>query len=200
MGEHPANPCRQLFQPLIRHCLLRRSLEELNPLKGGTSHDLLLGQPRPEGNRGIDQETLRLRFSFGGAFFWSPWASGGFFEDELQDIPQALPEGAYLKACISCAFSDYSPGGHGLFGCLATFRDNKAAYRQATSKRDLLVMWDTMTEFVQETYLCPAFEDHQLVLSPSHRGRSRLRETSRIERQWRQGSLARLDKQIEAEQ
>jgi hypothetical protein len=80
---------------------------------------LELGQPRLERPGGIDQETLHLCFSFGGASFWSKGTSNGYFEDELGDIQQALPEGAYLKACISCAFSDYSPAGHGAFGRLA---------------------------------------------------------------------------------
>lgn len=123
---------------------------------------LELGHPRPGGNRGIDRETLHLCFSFGGVSFRSKGTSGGFFEDELRDIQQALPEGAYLKACISCALSDYSPAGNGLFGTLACFRGNKAAYRQITGKYDLLAIWDTMTEFVQETYLCPEFKPRRL--------------------------------------
>ena len=48
-----------------------------------------------------------------------------YSEDELLDIQRQMPEGTYLKACINCAFSDYCPGGHGLFGGLACFRDNK---------------------------------------------------------------------------
>jgi len=119
---------------------------------------LELGHPRPEGNRGIDQEILRLCLSSGGASFWSSGTSGGFFEGELRDLQQTLPEGAYLKACISCAFSDYSPVGNGLFGSLACFRGNRAAYRQVTGKHALFAIWDTMTEFVQETDLCPEFE------------------------------------------
>lgn len=119
---------------------------------------LQLGYPRPEGNRGIDQETLKLCLSFDGDSFWSKGTSNGFFEDQLRDIQHALPKGTYLKACISCALSDYSPYGNGLFGDLACFRTNKAAYRQVTGKRDLLAIWDTMTEFVQETYLCSEFE------------------------------------------
>jgi hypothetical protein len=115
-----------------------------------------LGHPRP-GDHGLDRETLHLCFSFGGASFWSKGTSG-YFEDELRDIQQALPEGAYLQACISCAFSDYSPYGNGLFGDLACFRGNKAGYRQVHGKYDLLAIEDTMTEFVQETSLCPEFE------------------------------------------
>jgi hypothetical protein len=64
----------------------------------------------------------------------------------------------YLKACINCAFSDYSPCGHGLFGGLACFRDNKQAYLSVQTKRDLFEIWSTMTEFVQETFLCSEFE------------------------------------------
>jgi hypothetical protein len=52
----------------------------------------------------------------------------------------------------------YSPYGHGLFGGLACFRGNKAGYRAVTGKDDLFAVWDTMTEFVQETHLCPEFE------------------------------------------
>ncbi|HEU5439625.1 MAG TPA: DUF6304 family protein [Ktedonobacterales bacterium] len=55
---------------------------------------LELGHLRLGGNRGIDQETLRLCLSFGGASFWSSGTSGGSFEDELRDLQQALPEGA----------------------------------------------------------------------------------------------------------
>jgi hypothetical protein len=118
---------------------------------------LELGHPRPEGNRGIDRETLHLCFSFGGASLWSKGTSGGFFEDELLDIQQTLPEGTHLKACISCAFSDYPPYGHGLFGSLACFRDNKAAFRHVPGKYGIMAIWNTMTEYVQETYLCPEF-------------------------------------------
>lgn|SRR5579875_150910 len=63
-----------------------------------------------------------------------------------------------ILICFTCAFSDYSPVGHGLFGSLACFRGNKSSYLQVQSKRDLFAIWNTMTEFIQETYCCPAFE------------------------------------------
>ena len=70
-----------------------------------------------------------------------------------------MPEGEYLKACINCAFSDYSPFGHGLFGGLACFRDNKEGYRMVKTKHDLFRVWGTMTGvLVQETFLCREFE------------------------------------------
>jgi hypothetical protein len=82
----------------------------------------------------------------------------GWFEDELLDLARQLPAGTYLKACINCAFSDYSPYGHGLFGGLACFRNSKQEYRQVKSKGDLFQIWEKNAGFVQETYLCPEFE------------------------------------------
>ncbi len=127
-------------------------------IPGDLRAQLELGQPRPGGNRRIDRETLRLCFTYSDASFRSNGASSGYFEDELRDIQNALPPGVYLRACISCAFSDYSPAGNGLFGDLMCFRDNKSAYLQVKGKSDLFALWDTMTEFVQETYVCLEFE------------------------------------------
>jgi hypothetical protein len=42
----------------------------------------------------------------------------------------------------------------------ATYKDrlgNKNAYLAVRGKHDLFRIWSTMTEFVQETYLCPEF-------------------------------------------
>ena len=81
----------------------------------------------------------------------------GFFEDALADIQRQMPRDIVLKACISCAYSDYHPAGSGLSGSLACFRDNKAAYLQVSGKRELFQVWDTRTEFVRETHLCPHY-------------------------------------------
>jgi hypothetical protein len=114
-----------------------------------------LGGRSPNG--GIDREHLVLRLRVGDRVLTSRGWSG-WFEDELADLQRLLPEGTYLKACINCAFSDYIPAGHGLFGCLACFRGNKTGYRAVQTKRDLFAIWCTMTEYVQETFLCPEFE------------------------------------------
>jgi hypothetical protein len=106
-----------------------------------------------------DRETLNLRLTHAGTSVASSGTSGGWFENELLDIQRALPQGMRIKACFTCAFSDYSPLGNGLLGTLACFRDNKEAYRKVASKYELFAIWDTMTEFVQETYLCPEYED-----------------------------------------
>jgi hypothetical protein len=122
---------------------------------------LRLGEPLPGEEQWSKKEILRLGLTLGSVHYWSRGTSGGWFEDELLDIQKALPEGAYLKACIMCALSDYSPVGSGMFGCLACFRGNKDAYRQVSGKYGLFAIWPTMTEFVQETYLCPEFERRQ---------------------------------------
>jgi Family of unknown function (DUF6304) len=85
---------------------------------------LELGDPAPHG--GIDREYLTLKLILEGQVITSKGWSG-WFEDELLDIQIQLPQDTYMKACINCAFSDYSPFGHGLFGDLACFRDNKIA-------------------------------------------------------------------------
>jgi Family of unknown function (DUF6304) len=114
-----------------------------------------LGDPIPTG--GIDRECLFIELRFGKSEFKSNGLSG-WFEDEMLDIQKQLPPNTYMKSCINCAFSDYHPVGHGLFGGLACFRDNKHGYRAVKNKSDLLAIWNTTTEFVQETYLCPEFE------------------------------------------
>ena len=123
--------------------------------EGVLAAHLELGDPAPNG--GIDRESLSLRLGLGDRVLTSRGWSG-WFEDELLDLQKQMPEGTYLKACITCAFSDYSPLGHGLFGGLACFRGNKAGYRSVRTKRDLFEVWGTMTEFVQETFLCPEYE------------------------------------------
>ena len=117
--------------------------------------ELELGDPLPNG--ALDRESLLLRLRLGTRVFSSSSGSG-WFEDEMLDLQRQLPSGTLIKACINCAFSDYSPCGHGLFGGLACFRGNKVGYRAVATKGDLFQIWETMTEFVQETYLCPEFE------------------------------------------
>jgi len=114
-----------------------------------------LGAPLPSGR--IESEVVELALEFQGQTFRSVGTSG-WFEDELTDLQRRLPPGVYMLACINCAFSDYSPYGHGCFGGLACFRDAKEAYRKVNTKAALFEVWDRMTGFVQETYVCPEFE------------------------------------------
>lgn len=113
-----------------------------------------LGEPEPNS---ISYEHLQLELVLSDGTFKSS-AKHGLFEEALGQIQSQLPEGIYIKCCLNCAFSDYSPYGQGLFGCLACFRDNKDQYRCVNNKHALFSLWDTMTGYVQETYLCPEFE------------------------------------------
>jgi hypothetical protein len=119
---------------------------------------LTLGGPAPSGR--LDRENLKLAMDLDGRRI-SSMGLTGWFEDELLDLQDKLPEGTHLKACITCAWSDYSPAGMGLFGGLACFRGNKEGYRKVDSKEDLLAIWKTLTRFVQETYLCPEYEQRR---------------------------------------
>jgi Family of unknown function (DUF6304) len=115
---------------------------------------LVLGSPAVTG-RGTEELTLSLDMPGGKPV--TSMRPHGSFEDALAGIQRQLPRDTLLKGCISCAFSDYSPAGSGLSGSLACFRDNKAAYLEVSGKRELFQVWDTLTEFVRETHLCPHY-------------------------------------------
>jgi hypothetical protein len=129
--------------------------ENNNILPGMLQVHLELGNPI--GNRGLDREDLQLELIFNGRSFRS-CGKHGWFEDELLEIHQSLPQGTYLKSCFNCAFSDYSPYGSGIFGCMACFRNTKQEYLALTGKAAFFELQDRISEQVQETYLCPEFE------------------------------------------
>lgn len=119
------------------------------------SVELRLGRPRPDG--GLDDEEVRLTLaSVHGRFVGA--GTSGWFEDELLDIQRQLPPGVYLRACITCLYSDYSPAGHGLFGWMMCFRNLKAEYLKVRSKVEFWSVHDRAERLVQETYHCPEFE------------------------------------------
>lgn len=56
---------------------------------------------------------------------------------------------------MTCLYSDYSPGGHGLMG-IRCHRDAKDQYLKVRSKADY---WPVpVTEEVPETYLCDEYQ------------------------------------------
>jgi hypothetical protein len=121
---------------------------------------LELGEPLPTGQ--MDRERLKLSLKVNEQTYCSEGKSG-WFEDEMLDLQGKLPPGTFMKACINCAFSDYSPYGHGLFGNLICFRANKRGYLGLPSGEDFskdayFDVMETVSEMVQETYLCPEFE------------------------------------------
>jgi hypothetical protein len=124
-------------------------------LDGTLVVELVLGDPAPNG--AIDREELRIVLEYDGRRVAGPGTSG-LFEDELLAIQAQLPEGVFIKACINCLYSDYSPYGHGLFGCMMCFRNLKAEYLKVTTKQEFWSVHGRQDRFVQETYLCPEFE------------------------------------------
>jgi hypothetical protein len=121
---------------------------------------LELGEPLPTGQ--MARERLELRLAVNGQTYPSDGKSG-WFEDEMLDVQRKLPPGTFMKACINCAVSDYSPYGHGLFGNMICFRANKAGYLALPSGADFrkdayFAVLGTVSEMVQETHLCPEFE------------------------------------------
>ena len=122
--------------------------------EGHLAARLSLGPGGPRG--GLTHETLRL------VLRWEAWVvesrERGWFEDALADLQEQLPEGVSLRCCFACALSGYQPSGHGLFGGLACFRDNKDRYVTVRTLEDFSRIWPTLTEWVQETFVCPEFQ------------------------------------------
>lgn len=132
---------------------------------GATTSTLLVTQLRlgsQAANGGVDDEGLLLSLRVNQKEYRSTGKSG-WFEDELLELQRVLPAGAYMKACINCGLSDYSPYGHGLFGWMLCFRDFKAEYHEVKGKSDLFRLMEAVGEplLVQETFLCPQFEKRQ---------------------------------------
>lgn len=115
---------------------------------------LTLGDPKPNG--ALDKEILVLQLGWEGQSVCSSGKSG-WFEDELLEIQQALPQGTLIKSCINCLYSDYSPLGHGLFGTMMCFRNIKEQYLAVRTKDDFFEVQDHHDRLVQETFLCSDF-------------------------------------------
>lgn len=115
---------------------------------------LELGNEKPNG--ALDKENLSLSLHYNGETIIISGA--GYFEDALLEIQKQLPEGTFIKACISCAYSDYSPYGSGLFGTMMCFRNIKKEYLQVKSKDDLFEIHDRYDNLVQETFCCDDFQ------------------------------------------
>ena len=116
---------------------------------------LALGDQAQRG--GLDREDLYITLHHD-AWQAAAGPAGGMFETALIGLQRQLPPGVGLKACISCGLSDYSPAGNGLFGDLACFRGNADVYLTVSSKREIFQIWDTLTEYVAETHLCPSYQ------------------------------------------
>ncbi|WP_210571807.1 DUF6304 family protein [Streptomyces sp. GESEQ-4] len=163
-GEPPEQPF-SFFDGALCSCLLEWEVPIPVEVRGsGVRPGLLrcalrLGDPAGP-RRGLDEEALTTTLHLDGYEFRNA-AGQDDFEDALHEIQRKLPRAARLKACVSCAWSDYSPVGHSLMAGLACFRDVKERYRLVEGKhgpRGIFAIWGDLTEFVQETWLCDQFE------------------------------------------
>lgn len=113
-------------------------------------------------NGSIDSEMLVLKLKTPVQTLKSSGRSGGWFEDEMEELARELDEGWRIRSCFTCAFGDYGNilGGHGLFGAIACFRDVRAEYQKVKGKGrgEFFSVWVRKTAFVQETYLCEEYQ------------------------------------------
>ena len=89
-----------------------------------------------------------------------------WMEDALTALQGQLPPNIYLKTCLSCKFSNYSPFGKGMFGSIYCFQKIKEKLQTLNDKTDLLDIWtkEAMEKgdifSVQETFDC---KEHKLI-------------------------------------
>jgi len=165
LGGSPPDASFTFFDGALCSCLLEWEVPLSVAVEGqGVRTALLdcalrLGAPGGPG-RGLDAETLTTVLRLDGHEYRNRDGHGDF-EPALEDVQRRLPAGVRLRACIACAWSDYSPLGNGLMAGLACFRDVKDRYRRVDGKHGptgIFDLWDEHTEFVQETWLCGEFE------------------------------------------
>ena len=112
------------------------------------SLDLRLGPDHPP----EQPKSLKLAVTINGITYE---VVDDWFEDGMLRLEAEIPAGVRLVACITCLYSDYSPGGHGLMG-MSCHRDAKSQYLAVGSKADY---WNVpVTEEVPETYSCPEYK------------------------------------------
>lgn len=83
-----------------------------------------------------------------------------WMEDALIVLQNQLPENIYLKTCLSCKYSNYSPYGNGMYGNIYCFKKLKDELKKIKDKHGLLHLWtpeavgkgDVFS--VQETFDC----------------------------------------------
>lgn len=167
LGGEPPEAGFAFFDGALRSCLLEWEIPLPVDVEGVEGHGiraavlhcaLRLGDPAGPG-RGLDEETLTTTLRLDGREYRNADGQDDF-EDALHEIQRRLPPGTRLRACIACAWSDYSPLGHSLMTGLACFRDVKDAYLRVEGKQGphgIFALWPEHTEFVQETWLCEEF-------------------------------------------
>lgn len=126
-----------------------------NDTSGTLTIEIKLGGPAPK--FGLESEEISIMLEYNERVF-SGSGTSGWFEDELLEIQSQLPNGVYVRACINCQYSDYSPFGHGTFGDMMCFRNLKDEYAQVGTKEQFWPVHDRCDLRVQETFLCSEFQ------------------------------------------
>ncbi|MGW3287141.1 DUF6304 family protein [Streptomyces sp. NPDC001002] len=166
LSGEPPEQAFSFFDGALCSCLLEWEVPIPVEVRGGGIRPAVLycalriGSPSTDPRKGLDSETLTTRLHLDGYDYRNADDRDGF-EEALSEVQRRLPRAARLKACVSCAWSDYHPVGHSMMGGLACFRDAKDLYRQVDGKHGphgILTIWQSRTEFVQETWLCEEFE------------------------------------------
>jgi hypothetical protein len=130
-------------------------IAEENLIIGKLNVHIELGKPTVLG--GTNRGDIAIILSYDESSFRSNGTSE-WFEDELLDIQNQLPENHKLKCCFGCAFSDYSVYGHSFYADMMCYINAKEDYKKVSDKRTYMEIMGINTENVQETYLCPKFE------------------------------------------
>ena len=114
-----------------------------------------LGKPQSDG-KSLDEYSLIISLQYDNATYTGDTKSG-YFEDEINRIQAQLPGNVFIRCCLNCMFSDYSPYGGGSFGSMLCFKNHKEEYVKVRCKADLWAIHDDFDKQVQETYICGEF-------------------------------------------
>lgn len=114
----------------------------------------LLGSPRSEPGKGIEQERVSLSLVIAGTRYTG---TSGDFEGAFDGIFKQIKDRYHFKNCYGCMYGDYSVYGQSTFGSMLCFRNQKEAYTKVTTKQEYLKL-GAPHGYVQETYCCNQFE------------------------------------------
>ena len=87
---------------------------------------------RPQSNPDPNNANLALACEIDGTTYS---VADAWFEDGLLRLERTFPTDQELTTCITCLYSDYSPGGHGLTG-MQCHRQAKTQYLEVRSKAE----------------------------------------------------------------
>ena len=80
-----------------------------------------------------------------------------WFETQMVQLQQLLPQDTKINTCIFCAYSNYGVAGSDSFGTLFCFKNIKDKILAVANKSDYLDIADNNGFSTQETFWCPEF-------------------------------------------